>query len=48
MRVKLKRLVKRGWLVEFSPGLFACAGGVVGVLDGADPDREGAGAEGQS
>jgi hypothetical protein len=48
MRVKLKRLVKRGWLVEVSPGLFACAGGVVGVLDGADPDREGAGAEGQS
>jgi hypothetical protein len=27
MRIKLKRLVARGWLVEVSPGLFACAGG---------------------
>jgi hypothetical protein len=35
MRVKLKRLVKRGWLVEASPGLFACASGVAGVLDGS-------------
>jgi hypothetical protein len=31
MRVKLKRLVKRGWLVETSPGLFACASGVAGA-----------------
>jgi hypothetical protein len=28
MRVKLKRLVACGWLVEASPGLFACAPGV--------------------
>ena len=27
MRIKLKRLVERGWLVEAEPGLFACAGG---------------------
>jgi hypothetical protein len=27
MRIKLKRLVARGWLVEAEPGLFACAGG---------------------
>jgi hypothetical protein len=26
MRIKLKRLVERGWLVEAEPGLFACAG----------------------
>ncbi len=36
MRVKLKRLVDRGWLVEVSPGLFACAQGVAGTLDGGD------------
>jgi hypothetical protein len=36
MRVKLKRLVARGWLVEVSPGLFACAQGVAGTLDGGD------------
>jgi hypothetical protein len=36
MRVKLKRLVDRGWLVEVSPGLFACAQGVAGTLDGDD------------
>jgi hypothetical protein len=34
MRVKLKRLVDRGWLVEVSPGLFACAQGVAATLDG--------------
>src|SRR5512132_4443234 len=32
MRVKLKRLVARGWLVEASPGLFACACGVADRL----------------
>ena len=36
MRIKLKRLVERGWLVEASPGLFACAGGVAAALDGGD------------
>jgi len=35
MRIKLKRLVKRGWLVETEPGLFACAAGVAEALDGA-------------
>lgn len=35
MRIKLKRLVERGWLVETEPGLFACAGGVAEVVDGA-------------
>jgi hypothetical protein len=35
MRIKLKRLVERGWLVETEPGLFACAGGVAAALDGA-------------
>src|SRR6266540_838624 len=35
MRIKLKRLVARGWLVEAEPGLFACAGGVAATLDGA-------------
>lgn len=34
MRIKLKRLVGRGWLVEASPGLFACASGVAEGLDG--------------
>jgi hypothetical protein len=34
MRIKLKRLVKRGWLVEAEPGLFACAAGVAATLDG--------------
>src|SRR6266540_4404993 len=34
MRIRLKRLVARGWLVEASPGLFACAGGVAATLDG--------------
>jgi hypothetical protein len=34
MRVKLKRLVERGWLVEAEPGLFACARGVAEGLDG--------------
>ena len=34
MRIKLKRLVERGWLVEATPGLFACAGGVAAALDG--------------
>jgi hypothetical protein len=36
MRIKLKRLVERGWLVETEPGLFACAGGVAAALNGAD------------
>src|SRR6266540_3107881 len=36
MRIKLKRLVERGWLVEAEPGLFACAGGVAAALDGGD------------
>jgi hypothetical protein len=36
MRIKLKRLVERGWLVETSPGLFACAAGVAEGLDGAN------------
>jgi hypothetical protein len=27
MRIKLKRLVARGWLVVVSPGLFGCAAG---------------------
>ncbi|HEV8652791.1 MAG TPA: hypothetical protein VG276_26230 [Actinomycetes bacterium] len=36
MRIKLKRLVERGWLVEAEPGLFACAAGVAAVLDGAE------------
>jgi hypothetical protein len=36
MRIKLKRLVQRGWLVEATPGLFACAGGVAEGLDGAN------------
>ena len=36
MRIKLKRLVERGWLVEAEPGLFACAQGVAAGLDGAD------------
>jgi hypothetical protein len=35
MRIKLKRLVERGWLVEAEPGLFACAAGVAAALDGA-------------
>lgn len=35
MRIKLKRLVKRGWLVEATPGLFACAPGVAEALDGS-------------
>jgi len=26
LKLKLKRLVERGWLVEASAGLFACAG----------------------
>jgi hypothetical protein len=34
MRIKLKRLVERGWLVESSPGLFACAAGVAARSDG--------------
>jgi hypothetical protein len=34
MRIKLKRLVERGWLVEAEPGLFACAAGVAATLDG--------------
>lgn len=34
MRIRLKRLVKRGWLVEAEPGLFACTGGVAATLDG--------------
>jgi hypothetical protein len=34
MRIKLKRLVERGWLVEAEPGLFACARGVAEGLDG--------------
>jgi len=33
MRSKLKRLVRRGWLVEVEPGRFACAGGVAAALD---------------
>jgi hypothetical protein len=36
MRIKLKRLVERGWLVEAEPGLFACAQDVAAGLDGAD------------
>jgi hypothetical protein len=36
MRIKLKRLVARSWLVEASPGLFACAAGVAAALDGAN------------
>lgn len=36
MRIKLKRLVERGWLVETEPGLFVCAGGVAAALNGAD------------
>jgi hypothetical protein len=36
MRIKLKRLVARGWLVEAEPGLFACAGGVAERLDGGE------------
>src|SRR6266487_4274437 len=36
MRIKLKRLVERGWLVEVSPGLFACAAGVAGRLNDGD------------
>lgn len=35
MRIKLKRLVERGWLVEAEPGLFACAAGVAAAPDGA-------------
>jgi hypothetical protein len=35
MRIKLKRLVDRGWLVEAEPGLFACAAGVATALNGA-------------
>ncbi len=35
MRSKLKRLVRRGWLVEVEPGRFACAGGVAAALDAA-------------
>lgn len=35
MRIRLKRLVDRGWLVEASPGLFACAAGVAEALDGS-------------
>lgn len=34
LRLKLKRLVKRGWLVEAEPELFACAAGVAATLDG--------------
>jgi hypothetical protein len=34
MRIRLKRLVKRGWLVEAEPGLFACTAGVAATLDG--------------
>ena len=36
MRIKLKRLVERGWLVETQPGVFACAAGVAEGLDGAN------------
>ena len=43
MRIKLKRLVERGWLVEAEPGLFACAAGVAAALDGAGWPRPGAG-----
>jgi hypothetical protein len=39
MRPKLKRLVRRGWLVEAEPGLFACAPGVGGVAGGPDVGR---------
>ena len=35
MRIKLKRLVERGWLVETEPGLFACAVGVAKALGDA-------------
>jgi hypothetical protein len=35
MRSKLKRLARRGWLVEVEPGRFTCASGVVGALNGA-------------
>jgi hypothetical protein len=36
-----ERLVKRGWLVEAAPGLFACAKGVAGALDGAAATPQG-------
>src|SRR6266540_291512 len=36
MRIKRKRLVERGWLVEAEAGLFACAGGVAAALGGGD------------
>jgi hypothetical protein len=39
MRSKLKRLVRRGWLVEVEPGLFACAPGGGGVAGGPDVGR---------
>jgi hypothetical protein len=39
MRVKLKRLVSRGWLVEAQPGLFACADGVADQLAVANSGR---------
>jgi hypothetical protein len=39
MRVKLKRLVGRGWLVETSPGLFAAARGVADQLEAANRGR---------
>jgi hypothetical protein len=43
MRVKLKRLVSRGWLVEAQPGLFACADGVADQLAVANSGRGDAG-----
>jgi hypothetical protein len=42
MRSKLKRLVRRGWLAEVEPGLFACASGIAGGaggLEGGNPGR---------
>lgn len=39
MRSKLKRLVRRGWLVEVEPGLFACVPGArAGVVGGTHPN----------
>jgi hypothetical protein len=41
MRSKLKRLVRRGWLLEQAPGQFSCAAGVDGVTapDGGNPGQ---------
>jgi hypothetical protein len=40
MQSKLKRLVRRGWLVEVEPGLFAAASGVADGLEGGSRQQQ--------